>query len=67
MVIIRRKSWKHINLEQRAGIAHNDKLIRIAEKLEIDSINVSKEVIRNKIPTDYLSEAKPTCFKHNKM
>jgi len=51
------KTWKHINLEQRkiisSGIAHNNKLIQIAESLELDPRSISKEVRRNRIPVDY--------------
>ena len=42
------KTWKHINLEQRkiicSGISHNDKLIEIAERLELDPRSISKDV-----------------------
>jgi len=59
------KSWKHINLEQRkiisSGIAHNDKLIEIAERLEIDPRSISKEVRRNRIPVYYPADATPNC------
>ena len=55
-----KKTWKHINLEQRklisSGIAHNDRLIEIAERLELDSRSISKEVRRNRIPIDYTKE-----------
>lgn len=51
------KTWKHINFEQRkiiaSGVAHNDKLAHIAERLELDPRSVSKEVKRNRIPVDY--------------
>lgn len=64
------KSWKHINFEQRkiisSGIAHNDKLIEIAERLEIDPRNVSKEVRRNRVPVDYPSDATLNCPKLNR-
>ena len=43
------KTWKHLNIEQRkiisSGIAHNDKLVDIAERLEMDPRGISKEVI----------------------
>lgn len=61
------KTWKHINLEQRkmisSGIAHNDKLIEIAERLEMDPRSISKEVRRNRTPVDYFSNMKPICSK----
>lgn len=51
------KTWKHINLEQRkiicSGISHNDKLIEIAERLELDPRSISKEVRRNRTSIDY--------------
>ena len=43
-----KKTWKHINLEQRklisSGIAHNDKLIEIAERLRINPWSISKGI-----------------------
>lgn len=55
-----KKTWKHINFEQRklisSGIAHNDKLIEIAERLDLDPRSISKEVRRNRVPIDYESE-----------
>lgn len=52
------KTWKHLNLEQRKiislGIVHNDKLIEIAGRLELDPSGISKEVRRNRIPVDYV-------------
>lgn len=61
------KTWKHINLEQRkiisSGIAHNEKLIEIAERLEIDPRSISKEVRRNRIPVDYSLDTTPKCPK----
>ena len=41
-----KKTWKHINLEQRklisSGIAHNDRLIEIAERLGVSPRQISK-------------------------
>lgn len=55
-----KKTWKHINFEQRklisSGIAHNDKLIEIAVRLDLDPRSISKEVRRNRVPIDYESE-----------
>ena len=52
-----KKTWEHINFEQRklisSKIAHNDKLIEIAERLDLDPRSISKEVRRNRIPVDY--------------
>ena len=43
-----KKTWKHINLEQRklisSGIAHNDRLIEIAERLRINPWSISKGI-----------------------
>ncbi len=65
------KTWKHINLEQRkvisSGIAHNDKLIEISERLDLDPRSISKEVRRNRIPVDYTyDDIKPKCPKLNR-
>ena len=64
------KTWKHINLEQRkiisSGISHNDKLVEIAERLELDPRSVSNEVRRNRIPVDYPDGAIPNCSKLNR-
>lgn len=61
------KTWKHINLEQRkvisSGIAHNDKLIEISERLSLDPRSISREVRRNRIPIDYSPNIKPSCPK----
>ena len=61
------KKWKHINLEQRkvisSGIAHNDKLIEISERLSLDPRSISREVRRNRIPVDYSLDTKPKCPK----
>ena len=55
-----KKTWKHINFEQRkiisSGIAHNDKLIEIAKRLDLDPRSISKEVRRNRVPIDYESD-----------
>ena len=65
-----KKTWKHINLEQRklisSGIAHNDRLIEIAERLELDSRSISKEVRRNRIPIDYTKEYISKCPNFNR-
>ena len=64
------KTWKHINQEQRniisSGIAHNDKLIDIAERLELDPRGISKEVRRNRIPVDYPDGTISKCPKLNR-
>ena len=64
------KTWKHINFEQRkvisSGIAHNDKLITIAERLELDPRSVSKEVRRNRIPVNHFDGAIASCPKLNR-
>lgn len=64
------KTWKHINSEQRkvisSGIAHNDKLIEIAERLELDSRSISKEVRRNRVPVDYPDGTISKCPKLNR-
>lgn len=64
---LKMKTWKHINLEQRkiisSGIAHNDKLIEIAERIEMDPRSISREVRRNRIPVDYFQTNKPKCPK----
>lgn len=64
------KTWKHINLEQRkiisSGIAHNNKLIQIAESLELDPRSISKEVRRNRIPVDYPDGTISKCPKLNR-
>ncbi len=47
-----KKSWKHLNFEQRkiiaSGIAHNYKVKEIADTLDIDPTSISKEVKRNR-------------------
>lgn len=64
------KTWKHINFEQRkvisSGIAHNDKLIEIAERIELDPRSVSKEVRRNRIPINCYDGAIASCPKLNR-
>jgi len=64
-----KKSWKHINFEQRktinSCIAHNLKLIRIGEILHIDPTSISKEVKRNRIPVKLGSTTK-LCDKLNR-
>lgn len=59
------KTWKHINFEQRkiisSGIAHNKKLIEIAEELSLDPRSISKEVRRNRIPVGAQNDAIPKC------
>lgn len=65
-----KKTWKHINFEQRklisSGIAYNDKLIKIAERLDLDPRSISKEVRRNRVPIDYKSEYIVKCPKLNR-
>lgn len=60
-----KKTWEHINFEQRklisSKIAHNDKLIEIAERLDLDPRSISKEVRRNRIPVDYTTECVVKC------
>lgn len=55
-----KKTWEHINFEQRklisSKIVHNDKLIEIAERFDLDPRSISKEVRRNRIPVDYTTE-----------
>lgn len=64
------KTWKHINFEQRklisSGIAHNDKLIEIAERLDLDPRSISKEVRRNRVPVNYAAEYIIKCPKLNR-
>ena len=64
------KTWKHLNFEQRkiisSGIAHNDKLIEIAERLELDPRGISREVRRNRIPVDYPDGTISKCSKLNR-
>ena len=64
------KTWKHINFEQRkvisSGIAHNDKLIEISERLGLDPRSISKEVRRNRIPVDYPDGTVSKCPKINR-
>ena len=64
------KTWKHLNLEQRkiisSGIAHNDKLINIAERLELDPRGISREVRRNRIPIGYPDGTISKCTKLNR-
>lgn len=47
-----KKSWNHINFEQRktiaSGLAHNYKILDIANLLGIDPTSISKEVKRNR-------------------
>lgn len=68
--VLKMKTWKHINFEQRkvisSGIAHNDKLIEISERLSLDPRSISKEVRRNRIPVDYSLDSKPKCPKLNR-
>lgn len=65
-----KKTWKHINIEQRklisSGIAHNDKLIDIAQRLELDPRSISKEVRRNRIPINFSDKASSNCPKLNR-
>lgn len=42
-------------------IAHNDRLIEIAERLELDPRSISKEVRRNRVPIDYIKECISKC------
>lgn len=64
------KTWKHLNIEQRkiisSGLAHNDKLVDIAERLELDPRGISKEVRRNRIPIDYPDGTVSKCSKLNR-
>jgi IS30 family transposase len=64
------KTWKHINIEQRkvisSGIAHNDKLIEISERISLNPRSVSKEVKRNRIPISYFSDVQIKCQKLNR-
>ena len=64
------KTWKHLNLEQRkiisSGIAHNDKLVDIAERLELDPRGISREVRRNRIPIGYPDGTISKCTKLNR-
>ena len=64
------KTWKHLKIEQRkiisSGLAHNDKLIDIAERLEMDPRGISKEVRRNRIPIDYPDGTISKCTKLNR-
>lgn len=65
-----KKTWKHINLEQRklisSGITHNDKLIETAERLGLDSWSISIEVRRNRVPVDYTKEYISKCPNFNR-
>ena len=67
---LKMKTWKHLNLEQRkiisSGIAHNDKLINIAERLELDPRGISREVRRNRIPIGYPDGTISKCTKLNR-
>lgn len=64
------KTWKYITLEQRkvisSGIAHNNKLIEIAENLELDPRSISKEIRRNRIPVNYPDGTISKCSKLNR-
>lgn len=64
------KTWKHINLEMRkiisSGIAHDEKLIEISQRLAIDPRSVSKEVRRNRIPINYPDGTVSKCIKLNR-
>ena len=64
------KTWKHLNLEQRkiisSGLAHNDKLIDIADRLELDPRGISREVRRNRIPIGYPDGTISKCSKLNR-
>ena len=64
------KTWKHITLEQRkvisSGIVHNNKLIEIAENLELDPRSISKEIRRNRIPVNYPDGTISKCSKLNR-
>ena len=64
------KTWKHLNIEQRkaisSGIAHNDKLVDIADRLEMDPRGISKEVRRNRIPVGYPDGTISKCSKLNR-
>ena len=64
------KTWKHLNIEQRkiisSGLAHNDKLVDIAERLEFDPRGISREVRRNRIPIGYPDGTISKCSKLNR-
>ena len=64
------KTWKHLNIEQRkiisSGLAHNDKLIEIAERLEMDPRGISREVRRNRISIKYPNGTISKCTKLNR-
>lgn len=51
--ILKAKTFKHINEEQRKaicfGISHNMKLYQIADIIEIDPKSVSREIKRNNV------------------
>lgn len=63
------KKWKHINLENRkticSGIAHNYKLVEIANILNFNPTSISKEVKRNRVPVKVGTSYKP-CEKLNR-
>ena len=64
------KKWKHINLEQRKTIAscisHNYKLIDISKILDLDPRSISREVKRNRVPTEYQKTNASNCDKLNR-
>lgn len=61
------KTWKHINEEQRkvicSGISHKMKAYQIADMIQIDPRNVSREVKRNRTPIDYPNATTSNCDK----
>lgn len=61
------KTWKHINEEQRkvicSGIAHKMKAYQIADMIQIDPRNVSREVKRNRTSIDYPNAPTSNCDK----
>lgn len=69
-VKIMKKTWKHINKEQRktiaSGIAHNLKLKDIGELLELDPTGISKEVKRNRKIVEPIKNINQICPKLNR-
>ena len=67
---LKMKTWKHLNIEQikiiSSSLAHNDKLIDIAERLELDPRGISREVRRNRIPIGYPDVTISKCSKLNR-
>ena len=67
---LKMKTWKHLNIEQikiiSSSLAHNDKLIDIAERLELDPRGISREDRRNRIPIGYPDVTISKCSKLNR-